>query len=166
MSFSARFIGLNLGVLLLTGTGCMETMQPCKRQPEMISNEDVAEIQPAVHSHSFTMRNMDATWQLAAGIYNVENRSWRWTEGNFSIVLATPDQASRRGADLMLAFSIPDVVMRRTGPVTLTAYLNGAEVGTTTYRTSGTQRFSAPIPPDLMKQSPVAIDFHLDQYVP
>jgi hypothetical protein len=132
----------------------------------MISNKDVVQIQPVVHSRSVTMSNVDGTRQLAAGIYNAENNKWRWTAGDFSIVLATPHVASTHGADLVFAFYIPDAIMSRTGPVTLSAYLNQVEVGVTTYRTAGAQRFSAMIPPGLLRQSPVAIDFHLDRYVP
>ena len=94
MFFSARFIGLDrrsiswLGLLLIATTGCTDARRRGNPQPKMISNEDVEQIQPVVHSHSFTMRNTDATRQLAAGIYNVENSGWRWTSGNFSIVLA------------------------------------------------------------------------------
>jgi hypothetical protein len=135
-------------------------------QPEMISNEDVAQIQPVVHSRSFTMRNPDETRQLAAGFYGVENSDWRWTAGEFSVVLASPRGASTRGAHLVFEFDIPDVIMRRTGPVTLTAYLNEAEIGTTAYTGTGTQRFYAVAPPKLFKQTPVVIDFHLDRSVP
>jgi hypothetical protein len=112
------------------------------------------------------MRNVDATKQLVAGIYSVENRGWRWTARDFSLVLAAPRWASTRGANLIFAFYIPDAIMGRTGPVTLTAYLNDAEVGSRTYRTAGTQRFSAMIRPELLRQSPLAIGFHLDRYVP
>jgi len=168
----ARLIGLHrrsilfLGLLLGAATGCADHMRRPNPQPEIISNEDVAQIQPAVHSHSFTMRNVDATRQLAAGIHDVENNAWRWTAGEFSIVLATPRGASTRGADLVFGFHIPDAILRRTGPVTLTAYLNAAEVGARTYTAAGAQRFSAMIPPELLRQSPLAIDFHLDRYIP
>jgi hypothetical protein len=133
---------------------------------ETISNEDVVQIQPVVHSPSITMRNVDAARQLAAGVYSLENNNRRWTAGDFDIVLATPAGASTRGANLVFAFNIPDAIMRRTGPITLTACLNDVQVGEITYRTAGDQRFSAAIRPELLKQSPVAIDFHLDRYVP
>jgi hypothetical protein len=172
MSCFARLIGLHrrsiscFGLLLVATTGCADLMRRRNPQPEMISNEDVAQIQPVVHSHSFTMRNADATRQLAAGIYGVENSDWRWTAGEFSIVLATPRGDSTRGADFVFEFYIPDTIMRRTGPVTLTAYLNQAAIGATTYTAAGAQRFSAMTPPELIKQSPVVIDFHLDRNVP
>jgi hypothetical protein len=137
-----------LGLLLGAGTGCADRTRHRNPQSETISNGDVAQIQPVVRSHSVTMRNVDAARQLAAGIYSVENNKWRWTAGDFSIVLATPGRASTHGADLLFAFYIPDAIMRRTGPVTLTAYLNEAEVGMMTYRTAGAQRFSAMIPPE------------------
>jgi hypothetical protein len=172
MWYFARMIRLHrrsitvFGFLLVAIAGCADLTRRRNPQPEMISNDDVAQIQPVVYSHSFTMRNVDATRQLAAGIYGVENGAWRWTAGEFSIVLATPSGASTRGADLVFEFFIPDAFMRRTGPVTLTAYLNEAEIGAITYTAAGAQRFSAMILPELIKQSPVVIDFHLDRYIP
>jgi len=68
--------------------------------------------------------------------------------------------------NLVFAFDIPDAILRQTGPVTLSAYLNQTAVEMTTYKTAGAQRFSAMIPPELLRQSPVAIDFHLDRCVP
>jgi hypothetical protein len=167
----ARLIGLHrrwiwgLGLLLVATTGCTDLLRR-HPQPEVISNEDVAQRQPVVHAHSFTMRNPDETKQLAAGIYAVENSGWRWTAGAFSLVLATPRGAPARGATLVFEFDIVDAILRRTGPVTLTAYLNEMEVGAKTYGAAGAQRFSAMIPPELIRQSPAVIDFQLDRYVP
>jgi hypothetical protein len=168
----AQFIGLHrssiscLGLLLVATTGYADLIWSRNLQPEMISNEDVTQIQPAVHSQSFTMRNVDVARQLAAGIYGVENSDWRWTAGQFSIVLATPHGASTRGAELVFVFDIPDAIMRRTGPITLNAYLNHAAVGARTYTAAGAQRFSTMITPEFIRHSPVVIDFHLDRYVP
>ena len=161
-----RHLVLCLGILAGAATGCANSTLRGNRQPEMILNRDVAQIQPVVHSRSFTMRDVDAMRQLAAGIYGVEDGKWRWTAGDFSVVLATPGKASTRGADLSFVFYISDPIVRRTGPITLTVYLNEAEVGEMTYTTAGIQHFSARIPPRLLAQSPVAVDFHLDRYVP
>ena len=81
------------------------------------------------------------------------------------MVLATPREASTRGASLVFEFFLPDKHLDRTGPVTLTAYLNEREIGTTTYTAPGAHRFSAAILPELVKQSPVVIDFHLNRSV-
>jgi len=170
MSRFLRFVGSHrrsiacLGLLSGAATGC-EDVRHRTAQSEIVSNDDVAQIQPVVHSHSFTMNNIDATRQLAAGIYGVENNRWRWTAGDFSIVLATPRTAPVRGADLVLTFYIPEAIVSRIGPVTLTADLNQMKVGMTTYKTAGAQHFSALIPQDLLTQSPAAIDFHLDRCV-
>lgn len=169
MSCFARLIGLHRRSVLCLGllaTGCGHLSRRGNPQPELISNADVAQRQPVVHSDSFTMRNADETKQLVAGIYGVENSDWRWTAGEFSIVLATPRGASTRGADLVCEFAIPDAIMGRTGPVTLTAYLNATEVGAKTYSAAGAQRFSARIPPELIRQSPAVVDFQLDRYIP
>src|ERR1700733_10426528 len=113
MSRFTRFVGSRrrliacLGLVLGAGTGCADTRH--RTAPaEMISNKDAAQIQPVVHSHSFAMHDIDATRQLAAGIYAVEDNKWRWTAGDFSIVLATPRMAAAHGANLVFAFDIPD----------------------------------------------------------
>ena len=112
------------------------------------------------------MRDVDRARQLAGGIYGVENNAWRWTAGDFGLVLATPPGASSQGAHLVFAFNIPEVIIRRTGPVTLSAYVNGVEVGATTYSTAGSQNFSVVVPAALLSESPAGVDFHLDKRVP
>lgn len=155
-----------LCVLAGVGTGCANLTRQSKPQSAIITNGDVAQTQPLVHSASFAMRNVDGARQLAGGIYAVENNAWRWTAGDFGVVLATPRGASARGAHLIFAFNIPDVIIRRIGPVTLSAYVNGAEVGARTYSTAGAQSFSAIVEPALLKSSPVGVDFHLNKRIP
>jgi hypothetical protein len=168
----ARFVGLHrlvyssLCLLLLgAGTGCTEFVQPRNSRPDTISNEDVAQIQPVIHSDSFTMNDLDMSRQLVAGVYPVESNRWRWTGGSFSILLASPHGAATRGANLVFAFYLPDAILHRTGPVTLTAYLNETEVGMKTFGAAGLQRFSARVKPELLRQSPAAVEFHMDRYV-
>ena len=155
-----------LAIVLIAATGCADRVRPPAKQAEMISNSDVAQIQPAVQAQSFNMREIDTSGQLAGGVYGIENKQWRWTAGDFSVVLATPRGASTRGATLVFTFYLPDVILSRTGPISLTASVNETEVGMKTYGTGGPQRFSAIVPAELLKESPVAVDFHLDGYVP
>ena len=155
-----------LCILAATGTGCSDVARRAQSEPETITNADVAQNQPVVHSASFAMQDVDRAGQLAGGIYGVEGNAWRWTAGDFAVVLATPRGASSHGAHLVLAFNVPDVIIRRTGPLTLSAYVNGAEVGARTYSTAGSQNFSAVVPAALLKESPAGVDFHLDKRVP
>lgn len=152
-------------ILAGAGTGCANLTRRGSPQAETISDSDVAQIQPAGRSTTFSMRDVDAANQLAGGIYGLENNAWRWTAGDFGFVLATPRGASAHGAHLMFAFNIPDVIFRRTGPITLSAYVNGAEVGAKTYAAAGSQNFSAIVPPELLSQTPVGVDFHLDKSI-
>ena len=152
-----------LSILLGVTAGC--AVRQNASITETISNEDVVQTQPVVHSYSFAMGRADAAKQLVSGFYPVENQQWRWTAGNFSILLATPAAAATRGANLLFVFALPDAILQRTGPITLTASLNETEVGKATYDMQGSQRFFAKIPSALLQQSPVAIDFHLDRYV-
>lgn len=155
-----------LCILAGAGTGCGDIARRSQSQPETISNADVAQYQPVVHSASFAMRNVDTAGQLAGGIYAVEGNAWRWTAGDFGIVLAAPRGTSSKDAHLAFAFSIPDVIIRRTGPITLSACVNGSQVGAATYSTAGSEKFSAIVPAALLRESPVAVDFHLDKRIP
>ncbi len=154
-----------LCLLVGAGTGCADLAWRAKSQPKIITDADVVQSQSVVHSASFAMRDVDREGQLVGGIYAVENNAWRWTAGDFGLVLATPPGASSNGAHLVLAFNIPDVIIRRTGPVTLSAYVNGAEVGARTYIAAGSQNFSAIVPAGLLSESPAGVDFHLNKRV-
>lgn len=155
-----------LCILAATATGCGDLRQRAQSPTETITNADVTQNQPVVRSASFAMRNADSRSQLAGGIYAVEGNAWRWTAGDFGLVLAPPPGASSRGARLAFAFSIADVIIRRTGPITLSAYVNGAQVGAQTYSTAGAESFSVMVPAALLSESPVAVDFHLDKRIP
>ena len=48
------------------------------------------------------MSDPSAKHQLAKGFYQLEANAWRWTAGDFSVVLKTPPGAAQKGATLTL----------------------------------------------------------------
>ena len=104
--------------------------------------------------------------QLLSGFYEVEHDAWRWTAGKFSVRLRPPRQASRKGATLQLKFSVPDVVIAKLHAVSLDAVVRGTNLGHESYKQAGEFVYSRDVPPNLLSQDPVQIDFSLDKVLP
>jgi hypothetical protein len=103
------------------------------------------------------------TGQLLKGFYGVENNTWRWTSKQFSVLLATPPGAGQNGATLTFAFTFPDVVFQKTGPVTLAASINGMMLKSQAYNTPGAYTLNADVPASFLTTDSVKIDFALDK---
>jgi hypothetical protein len=112
-----------------------------------------------------SMADPEAAPQLISGFHNLEQNSWRWTMGRFSVLLKPPPSAPS-GARVIVRLSVPDAVLQQTGPVTLTATLNGARLGSETWRTAGEYTFEAPVPAAALGPDAVTVDFALDKYLP
>src|ERR1700722_3939843 len=54
------------------------------------------------------MNDPGAKEQLVRGVYGLESGTWRWTAGNFAVVLKTPPGASEKGATLTLNLLVSD----------------------------------------------------------
>jgi hypothetical protein len=111
------------------------------------------------------MADPSAAIQLVRGFHQVEGNAWRWTAGRFSITLATPPNSAARGAKLTLQLSVPDAVLTRVGPVTLTAFINNAALRSETWKTAGERVFSAEIPASALREEAVTLDFTLDRFL-
>ena len=112
------------------------------------------------------MNDTKSSAQLLSGFYGIENNSWRWTAGKFSVLLRTPLAAAQRGATLSLAFNVPDVVIQRLQKITLSATLNGIPLTPASYEKGGSNIYTADIPPSLLTGESVSVDFALDKTLP
>ncbi len=104
--------------------------------------------------------------QLTRGFYNVEADAWRWTAKSFSVALRPPKDSAQKGATLQMSFTIPEVVLNRLGPMTITARVNGADAGTQTFSNPGSLTFSHDVPARVLGTDVVAVDFSLDKSIP
>lgn len=104
--------------------------------------------------------------QLVKGVYGIESGTWRWTAGHFSILLRSPLASSQHGATLSLALTVPDVILQKLGPVTLTASSAGKKLKSETYSKPGSYTFDADVPGALLGNETVTIDFDLDKSLP
>lgn len=67
--------------------------------------------------------------QLKGGFHQIEEKAWRWTEPKFSVELKAPFAGQKIGAVLVVKGAAPDILLMKTGPITLSAALNGVGLG-------------------------------------
>jgi hypothetical protein len=135
----------------------------CKRQ-RRVTVETVEEA-PMLASVVATADPHAAT-QLVGGFYGVEQNSWRWTAGRFSVVLRPPRSAAAKGALLQLKFTIPDVSISQLKTVSLSAYVAGTPLAPESYTRAGQFIYSRDVPANLLGGDVARIDFSLDKSIP
>jgi hypothetical protein len=104
--------------------------------------------------------------QLVSGFYGVEQNSWRWTAGRFSVLLRPPRTAAANGAVLQLKFSLPDAAMSKMKAVSLSAYVNGTALAPESYTQAGQFVYIRDVPASLLAGDVSRVDFALDKTVP
>lgn len=100
--------------------------------------------------------------QLVKGFYAIENQSWRWTAGDFSVRLAIPDGAREKGALLRLKFSVPKPVLDQHSSFVLTAKV-GETQSTSKYSKPGDYVFDLDIQPAALSGDSVLAEFRIDK---
>lgn len=100
--------------------------------------------------------------RLLEGFHGVEAGGWRWTQKHFAVQLLPPPRGQPHWVRAALYF--PDALIRRTGPITLTAKAGNKTIGTRTFAEAGEMVFEAPLPSASI--GPVRVDFHLDKALP
>jgi hypothetical protein len=101
--------------------------------------------------------------QLVLGFSNVEADAWRWTTSKFSVVLRPPVGSAQNGAVLQLAFTLHDTIVKKLGPVTVTATVNGTPVGSETYSQAGDYTYSKEVPASALGADVVTVKFSTDK---
>ena len=124
----------------------------CKHKPQ--AHSDVVDTKQATALSELKMGDPAAEPQLIRGFYGVESGSWRWTAPKFAVKLKPPDGSAQTGATLQFQFSLPDVIVNKVGPVTLSASVNGMALPSQTYSKAGEYTYSAPFRPLLLAQAP------------
>jgi hypothetical protein len=96
--------------------------------------------------------------QLLSGFYPLEEGSWRWTRGNFSVKLRTV-----KPARLVLKFTLPQAVLEKIGPVTLGATVDGHPLTSDTYSQPGNQIYQRDLPAAALSGGSVIVEFQTDK---
>ncbi len=104
--------------------------------------------------------------QLVRGFHDVEQNSWRWTMGKFSVTLRPPAGAAAKGATLQLKFSVPEIEVKKLGAMTLRANVGSLALTPETYIKPGEQTYVRDVPGSALTGDAVAVDFVLDKFLP
>jgi hypothetical protein len=151
-----RLIALS-GVTLLLALG----PAACRKKRAAKAAEEDGQVASVVN-----VADVRTAIQLTRGFHAVEADSWRWTMKSFSVALHPPKGSDQKGATLAVSFSIPDAIINRLGPMTLTARVNGVDAGTETFNKPGEGAFRHDVPANALGTDVVAVDFTLDKSLP
>jgi hypothetical protein len=77
------------------------------------------------------------------GFHQIEQEGWRWSAKEFTARLGMPARRTAGGLKLVTVVYVPDSVIRRLGPITLTASLGGKVIGRQVFRRAGSHRLTA-----------------------
>jgi hypothetical protein len=136
----------------------------CKKR-EKVRLSEAEDAPAAIESTVHTADPRSAT-QLLKGFHEIEQNSWRWTMGQFAVVLRPPKGAAESGANLVMKFTIPDPVIARVNSTTLTASIGGKAVGSSTYSAPGEHTFNAEVPAGTLGTEPATVEFSLSAFLP
>ena len=109
------------------------------------------------------MKDESRQQRLLRGFYEIRLAEWRWTSRVFAVSLDPPPSES--AVYLELDCSVPPEVISQVGTVTLTARVNGVEVGRQTYAQDGLHLFARRVPPAALQRQPAEVEFELDKSV-
>jgi hypothetical protein len=159
-----RLVPALMLVLVLAATpGCRRRKRaPVEAPPEAEQSSTAA----GTAGSLVVMSDPRSSSQILNGFYGIENQSWRWSSGKFSVMLRPPRNAGQRGAVLVLHFATPEVVLSKLHSQTLTASIRGQGLGSQAYSKPGEQTYSRDVSGDLLKGEMIKVDFALDKTLP
>jgi hypothetical protein len=159
-----RWAALPLVVLLLAGCPSNE---PELATPLSETPEGAAATTPAGLLSSVHMGDPQAVPQLLEGFYGIEQGVWRWTARKFVVALQSPSGAAGQETELEFKFTLPDAVISRLGGVTLTARVQGTDLGSEPYQQPGEYIYAKPVPAGVLADGEaVKVEFELDKALP
>lgn len=101
--------------------------------------------------------------ELLRGWHELEHGCWRWTEREFAAALTVPEGMRPR---LKLRFFLPESVIEKLGPVSLSAWVNGQPLTAESYATPGEHVFVRSLPWGLAPGAKALVEFRLDRALP
>lgn len=138
----------------------------CNRKPKAQAPVHVVEEEKTALATVVHVADPRASSQLLSGFHDVEQGSWRWTGKKFSIVLAIPENVSRKQVSLVFKMAVPEPVIQKLKSVTLTASVNGVALEPEIYRRAGEYVFTREVGAKALGGGSAQIDFELDKALP
>ncbi len=100
--------------------------------------------------------------RLLRGFYET-NGGWRWTARKFAVSLDVPQPLAPMY--LEMDFNLPNEVMNQVPAITLITRVNHKEIARNNYTKADRYYFSNKVPLELLKKSPVEIEFETDKSI-
>jgi len=107
-----------------------------------------------------------AATQLINGFYSLENNSWRWTAGKFTVMLRPPRAAETNGAVLKFKFNLPEAVLSKVKTLAISANVNGTALSPESYTQPGEYTYTREVPPKAFTGDAAKVEFTLDKFLP
>ena len=148
--------------LLFTAALVLAAATSCNRQPAKV---ETIEIEQPELSSVVSAGDPTHAVQFVQGFYDIEQNSWRWTRAKFSVTLQAPGGAAEKGGTLELKFVLPGAVLQKTGPVMLSAVLDGNALPPERFENEGDQVFRRDVPAALFRGPSVNVEFSLDKFL-
>jgi hypothetical protein len=96
--------------------------------------------------HFVAMNDPDAPAHFLHDILDpVQAGTWRWTGQKPTLRFVLPRQPLK--LKFVMEFGLPPAVLKQTGPLTVTYFLNTHRIGQVTYTEPGLQSFEKPVDP-------------------
>jgi hypothetical protein len=134
-----------LGAMVLTG--CVQMPEtyapPVQRQP-------LDQARPYRISRVVRMGDPDAAMFFVQDITpgKAEGGVWRWTGKRPTVKVRLRTVENQK---LSMDFTIPEVTFAKTGPVTVTFFVNGQQLDQVRYDSPGARRYEKPVPKEWLK---------------
>jgi len=104
--------------------------------------------------------------QLVRGFYGVEAEAWRWAMKKFAVTLRPPSGAAEKGAVLELRYSVPDVLLSKVGPITVSTIVNGLALPPETISRAGDGIYTQDVAASALRADGVTVEFSVDKALP
>lgn len=135
-------------LLLISLTGCVKQDElyapPYQRRP--LAGPDTSRLK-----HFVAMNDPDAPAHFARDVNErLESGLWRWT-GQRPLVRFVLPRAAKR-LKFVMDFTVTDEVLKQTGPLTVTYFINTHRIDQVTYTTSGERHYEKAVDPRWMTE--------------
>ncbi|HEV8145667.1 MAG TPA: hypothetical protein VGP79_04775 [Bryobacteraceae bacterium] len=149
-------ISLLLLAIVFTGDACRS-----RRRSASAQVEDDGRLLTTVR-----MADPRGAVQLVRGFYSVEADAWRWAMKRFAVTLRTPTGSNEKGAVLELRYSLPEALLSKLGPITISATVNGLALPPETLSRAGDGIYIQEVAASALRGAGVTVEFNVDKALP
>jgi hypothetical protein len=154
-------IAVLLAAAMLALPGCRTRNKQAGAAAGPVVSEEPAGLVTMIHT-----ADPRAAVQLLRGFHEVEQDAWRWASGDFAVTLKVPKDASKKGANLILKFSVADISIQKFGSVTVSGKLDSTELAPEKFTAAGPATYSREIPASALSGESVTVSFKVDNFIP